>query len=79
MARTAESGESRNEVGSCANTRTHGGKMRFGPFLGIGILLLVLWLGGFLMFHIAGLFIHLLLLFAIISIVIHLFTSAKTA
>jgi len=82
MARTAESGESRKEdfeVGSCANTRTHGGNMRFGPFLGIGILLLVLWLGGFLMFHIAGLFIHLLLLFAIISIVIHLFTSAKTA
>jgi len=28
--------------------------MRFGPFLGIAILLLILWLGGFLMFHIAG-------------------------
>jgi hypothetical protein len=53
--------------------------MRFGPFLGIGILLLILWLGGFLMFHIAGLFIHLLLVFAIIAIVIHLFTGSKTA
>jgi hypothetical protein len=53
--------------------------MRFGPFLGIAILLLILWLGGFLMFHIAGGLIHLLLLFAIISLVIHFVSGAKTA
>jgi hypothetical protein len=53
--------------------------MRFGPFLGLAILLLVLWAGGFLFFHVAGALIHLLLLFALISIVFHLFTAAKTA
>jgi Family of unknown function (DUF5670) len=53
--------------------------MRFGPFLGIAILLLILWLGGFLMFHVASGLIHLLLLFAVISLVIHFVTGSKTA
>jgi hypothetical protein len=53
--------------------------MRFGPFLGLALLLLVLWAGGFLMFHVAGALIHLLLLLAVISLVVHLFTSARTA
>ena len=53
--------------------------MRFGPFLGIAILLVILWLCGFLMFHVASGLIHLLLLFAVISLVIHLFSDSKTA
>ncbi len=53
--------------------------MRFGPFLGLAILLLVLWAGGFLMFHVAGGLIHLLLLFAVIALVVHLFSGARTA
>jgi len=53
--------------------------MRFGPFLLIAILLVIMWLGGFLMFHVASGLIHLLLLFAIISFVAHLVTGAKTA
>jgi len=53
--------------------------MRFGPFLGIAILLLILWAGGFLMFHVASALIHLLLLLAVICLVIHLFTGSKTA
>jgi hypothetical protein len=53
--------------------------MRFGPFLMIALLLLLLWAGGFLMFHVAGAMIHLLLLFAVISLVVHLFTGARTA
>jgi hypothetical protein len=61
------------------NQDAPGGKMRFGPFLGIAILLMILWLGGFLMFHIAGGLIHLLLLFALISLIIHFVTGAKTA
>jgi hypothetical protein len=40
-------------------------------FLGIGILLVLLWLGGFVMFHTAGFLIHILLLLAVISIVFH--------
>jgi Family of unknown function (DUF5670) len=53
--------------------------MRFGPFLGIAILLVILWLCGFLRFHVASGLIHLLLLFAVISLVIHLFSGSKTA
>jgi hypothetical protein len=53
--------------------------MRFGPFLGIAILLMILWLGGFLMFHVASGLIHLLLLFAVISLIIHFVSGPKTA
>ena len=42
-------------------------------FLGIGILLVLLWLGGFLMFHTAGFLIHILLVLALISFVFHTF------
>jgi len=40
-------------------------------FLIIGIVLVLLWLGGFVMFHTAGFLIHILLIFAVISIVFH--------
>ena len=53
--------------------------MRFGPFLGIALILFVLWIGGFLMFHIAGFFIHLLLIFAVIALVVHLFSGSKSS
>ncbi len=53
--------------------------MRFGPFLVIAFLLLILWAGGFLMFHVASGLIHLLLLFAVISFVVHLVTGSRTA
>jgi len=51
--------------------------MRFGPFLGLAILLIILWVGGFVVFHVASFMLHLLLLFAVIALVIHLFRSAK--
>jgi hypothetical protein len=51
--------------------------MRFGPFLGIAVLLLLLWVCGFVFFHVAGFLIHVLLIFAVISLVIHLFTGAR--
>jgi hypothetical protein len=53
--------------------------MRFGPFMGIALLLLLLWAGGFLMFHMASGLIHLLLLFAVVSFVVHLVTGSRTA
>ncbi|MFY9792145.1 MAG: lmo0937 family membrane protein [Candidatus Sulfotelmatobacter sp.] len=53
--------------------------MRFGPFLVIALLLLILWAGAFLMFHVASGLIHLLLLFAVISFVAHLVMGARTA
>jgi Family of unknown function (DUF5670) len=53
--------------------------MRFGPFLMIALLLLILWAGGFLMFHVASGLIHLLLLFAVIPFVAHLLMGTRTA
>ena len=40
-------------------------------FLMVGIVLVLLWLGGFLVFHTAGFFIHILLVLALVSIVFH--------
>jgi hypothetical protein len=42
-------------------------------FLGLFIILLVMWLMGFFAFHVAGGLIHLLLIIAVISLVMHLF------
>ena len=53
--------------------------MRFGPFMVIAFLLLLMWAGGFLLFHVASGVIHLLLLFAVISFVAHLLTGTRTA
>ncbi|MFY9908808.1 MAG: DUF5670 family protein [Candidatus Sulfotelmatobacter sp.] len=53
--------------------------MRFGPFLAIAILLLFVWALCFLLFHVASLLIHLLLLFAIVSFIAHLLMGARTA
>jgi hypothetical protein len=53
--------------------------MRFGPFMVIAFLLLLMWVGGFVFFHVAGGLIHLLLLFAVISFVVHLVTGPRTA
>ena len=48
-------------------------------FLIVALLLLILWAGGFMMFHVASGLIHLLLLFAVISFVVHLVTGARAA
>ena len=42
-------------------------------FLTLFIVLLVLWLLGFFAFHVAGGLIHLLLIVAVISLIIHFF------
>jgi hypothetical protein len=52
--------------------------MRFGPFLIIGLVLFLLWAGGFVVFHAAGLLIHLLLILAVISVITHFFTGTRT-
>ncbi len=43
----------------------------------IGIVLIIAWLGGFVVFHTAGLLIHLLLVFAVISIVFHFLRGSR--
>jgi hypothetical protein len=42
-------------------------------FIVLFAILLLAWLGGFLVFHVSSLLIHILLLFAAISLMAHLF------
>jgi Family of unknown function (DUF5670) len=53
-----------------------GGRMRF-AFLIIAILLFFAWVGAFVMYHVAGFLIHLLLLFAIIALIVHFVSASK--
>jgi len=47
-------------------------------FLGLAVVLLVLWLLGFLASHVAGGLIHLLILLAVISLVVHFMRGRTT-
>lgn len=47
-------------------------------FLILAVVLFVVWIASFLLFKTAGILIHLLLLFAILSIIMH-FISGKRA
>jgi len=46
-------------------------------FLILAIVLVVLWLGGFFVMHISSFFIHLLIIFAVISLVMHLVSPRR--
>jgi hypothetical protein len=48
-------------------------------FLILALVLVLLWLGGFTMMHVSGFLIHLLLIFAVISIIMHFITGGKRA
>jgi hypothetical protein len=45
--------------------------------LTIGIILFILWLLGFVAFHVAGGFIHILLIVALVVVVWHLLTGRR--
>jgi len=47
-------------------------------FLILAVVLVVMWLGGLIVFKTAGLLIHLLLLFAVISIIMHFVAGRRT-
>jgi hypothetical protein len=47
-------------------------------FIILAIVLVVLWLGGFFVMHISSLFIHLLIIFAVISLVMHLISGRRS-
>jgi hypothetical protein len=42
------------------------------------VVLLVAWLGGFTVFHVAGGLIHFLLVFAVISLILHFVMGRRT-
>ena len=48
-------------------------------FLALFVILLVMWLLGFFAFHVAGGLIHLLLIIAVISLVMHFFRGRSAA
>jgi hypothetical protein len=48
-------------------------------FLMLFVVLLVMWLMGFFAFHVAGGLIHLLLIIALVSLVLHFFRGRSTA
>lgn len=43
------------------------------------VILLLAWIGGFTVFHVAGALIHLLLLFAVISLIMHFVMGRRPA
>ena len=53
--------------------------MRGLVFLILFVVLLAMWVGGFLVYHVAGALIHLLLLFAIIALIIHFLRAKPSA
>jgi hypothetical protein len=48
-------------------------------FLILAVVLVVLWIGGFTVMHVSSFAIHLLLLFAIISVIMHFVTGRRSA
>lgn len=48
-------------------------------FLILFVVLLILWVMGFVAFHVAGGLIHLLLVIAVISLVLHLVRGSRMA
>ncbi len=53
--------------------------MRGFVWLALAVLLFCIWIGSFLLYHVAGFFIHLLLIFAVISLILHLFSRKRLA
>jgi signal transduction histidine kinase len=51
--------------------------MRGMVWLAIAILLIFAWIGSFVMYHVAGFLIHLLLIFAVISLLLSLFSGRR--
>jgi hypothetical protein len=45
----------------------------------LGVVLLVMWLLGFVVFHVAGGLIHVLLILAVISVIVHLVRGSRRA
>jgi hypothetical protein len=43
------------------------------------VVLLIAWIGGFTIFHVAGALIHLLLVLAVISLILHFLLGSKSA
>jgi uncharacterized protein DUF5670 len=54
-------------------------KRRTDMFMILFLILLFAWIGGFVVFHVSSALIHVLLLFAVISLIMHFFQGRTTA
>jgi hypothetical protein len=52
-------------------------KARLGILLFLFFILLLAWIAGFVIFHVAGALIHLLLMVALVLLIVHLVRSAR--
>ncbi len=52
-------------------------KMRGFVWLVLAVLLYLAWVGSYVMYHVAGFLIHLLLIFALVSVIIYVFSDDK--
>jgi hypothetical protein len=43
----------------------------------LALILVLLWAGGFFVFHVSGFLIHLLIIFAVISLIVHFVTGRR--
>ncbi|MBX6358717.1 lmo0937 family membrane protein [Pseudacidobacterium ailaaui] len=48
-------------------------------YLLLALILVLIWIGSFVLYHVTGFLIHLLLIFAVISLVLHFLRGKKTA
>lgn len=48
-------------------------------FLILALVLVLLWIGGFVVFHVSSFLIHLLLIFAVISLIMHFVSGRRAA
>jgi hypothetical protein len=48
-------------------------------FLILAIVLVLLWAGGFMLFHVSSFLIHILLIFAVISLIMHFVSGRRAA
>jgi Family of unknown function (DUF5670) len=55
------------------------GGIKMSVWMILFIVFVIAWIGGFTMFHVAGGLIHLLLLFAVISIILHFVMGRRVA
>jgi hypothetical protein len=51
--------------------------MKFSAYMGIFVLLSLVWLAAFFVFHIASFLIHLLLFFALVALALHFLWGSK--
>jgi hypothetical protein len=62
-----------------AKSRLDKGEKEISMFLTVFVILLVMWLLGLFAFHVAGGLIHLLLIIAVISLVVHFVSGRRAA